>query len=169
MIVFNTTILKFDRQGEKTGWTYIEIPAAQAKKLKPQTKVSFRVKGTLDHHIIKQVALIPMGDGNFIMPLNATLRKAIGKKQGDKLKVALEVDDSAFAFSKEFMDCLRDDPAAWDFFQTLSGSHQKYFSKWIDSAKTSSTKTKRIVMAVTALSQRKGFPEMLRENKRQIY
>lgn len=165
MFAFTTTIHKFDKQGEKTGWTYIEIAAAQAKKLKPGTKVSFRVKGTLDSFKIKQVALLPMGNGNFIMPLNAAMRKGIGKKHGDKLKVSLQADDSEFALSEDFMECLRDDPAAHDFFQSLSGSHQKYFSKWIDSAKTSATKTKRIVMAVTALSKQQGYPEMIRANK----
>lgn len=165
MIQFMTSIYKFDKQGEKTGWTYIEISAQQAKKLKPDTKVSFRVKGTLDSFKIKQVALLPMGEGNFIMPLNAAMRKGIGKKLGDQLKVTLEADDSEFAFSKDFLDCLRDDPAAYDFFHSLSGSHQKYFSKWIDSAKTSVTKTKRIVMAVTALSKKQGYPEMIRANR----
>lgn len=165
MIQFTATIHKFAKQGEKTGWTYIEITASQAKKLKPATKVSFRVKGTLDSFNIKQIALIPMGEGNFIMPLNATMRKGIGKKLGDKLKVAIQADDSEFAFSEDFLACLEDDPIAYDFFQTLSGSHQKYFSKWIDSAKTSHTKTKRIVMAVTALSKMMGYPEMIRANK----
>lgn len=167
MISFNTTIHKFDKQGEKTGWTYIEITATQAKKLKPETKVSFRVKGTLDSYKIKQVALLPMGDGNFIMPLNAAMRKGTGKKLGDKLKVSLEADNSEFEFSADFIECLRDDPAAYDFFQSLTGSHQKYFSKWIDSAKTSATKTKRIVMAVTALAKKQGYPEMIRANKGQ--
>jgi len=165
MIQFTATIHKFDKQGEKTGWTYIEISAAQAKKLKPNTKVSFRVKGTLDSLKIKQVALLPMGEGHFIMPLNASMRKGIGKKLGDMLKVSIEADNSEFALSKDFMDCLHDDPGAYDFFQTLSGSHQKYFSKWIDSAKTSTTKTKRIVMAVTALAQKQGYPEMIRSNR----
>ena len=166
MIQFTTTIHKFAKQGEKTGWTYFELSASQAKKLKPDTKVSFRVKGTLDSFKIKQIALIPMGEGNFIMPLNAAMRKATGKKLGDKLNVSLEEDDSEFTFSEDFIACLHDDPVAYDFFQTLSGSHQKYFSKWIDSAKTSYTKTKRIVMAVTALSKKQGYPEMIRASKR---
>lgn len=166
MIQFTATIHKFAKQGEKTGWTYIEISPSQAKKLKPDTKVSFRVKGSLDSFKIKQIALLPMGEGHFIMPLNAAMRKATGKKLGDKLKVSLEADDSEFAFSEDFIACLQDDPVAYDFFQTLSGSHQKYFSKWIDSAKTSFTKTKRIVMAVTALSRKQGYPEMIRANKR---
>lgn len=165
MIQYVATLYKFAKQGEKTGWTYIEINGRQANRLKPDTKVSFRVKGTLDSFKIKQIALLPMGEGNFIMPLNATMRKGIGKKPGDKLKVSIEADDSAFAFSEDFIACLQDDPVAYDFFQTLSGSHQKYFSKWIDSAKTSYTKTKRIVMAVTALSKKQGYPEMIRANK----
>lgn len=45
MIKYNTIILKFGTKGEKTGWTYIEIPADIAKKLKPGFKQSFRVKG----------------------------------------------------------------------------------------------------------------------------
>ncbi len=165
MILFTATIHKFAKQGEKTGWTYIEISASQAKKLKPDTRVSFRVKGSLDSFKIKQIALIPMGEGNFIIPLNAAMRKGTGKKLGDKLKVSLEADDSDFVFSEEFIACLQDDPVAYDFFQTLSGSHQKYFSKWIDSAKTSATRTKRIVMAVVALSKKQGYPEMIRANK----
>ena len=38
MVHFITTILKFDKQGEKTGWTYIEIPADIAEQLKPNNK-----------------------------------------------------------------------------------------------------------------------------------
>lgn len=165
MITFITTIHKFARQGEKTGWTYIEISTSQAQKLKPDTKVSFRVKGTLDSFKIKQIALMPMGEGNFIMPLNAAMRKAIGKKSGDRLNVTLDADDSEFVLSEDFIACLNDDQVAFDFFQTLPGSHQKYFSKWIDSAKTSATKTKRIVMAITALSKKQGYAEMIRANK----
>jgi hypothetical protein len=166
MITFTATIQRFDKKGEKTGWSYIEISAAHAKKLKPGTKTSFRVKGKLDQLPVKQIALIPMGNGNFIIPFNAAMRKGTGKKHGDKVNVTLECDESKFVMNADFMACLNDDPMANSFFKTLSAGHQRYFSKWIDSAKTSSTKTKRIVMAVNALARKMGFPEMLREAKR---
>ena len=35
MVQFTTTIKQFDKQGEKTGWTYIEIPSDIAEKLMP--------------------------------------------------------------------------------------------------------------------------------------
>ena len=168
MVSFITTIKKFDSQGEKTGWTYIEIPVDITDELMPGNKKGFRVKGKLDNFTINRVALIPMGGGKFIMPINAVLRKGTGKRKGAMLTVQLQVDKTPFKANKDFMDCLADDPAAKIFFDALPKSHQDYFSKWIDSAKTEPTKTKRIAMAVNALSKKWGFPEMLRNSKKEF-
>jgi hypothetical protein len=165
MIRYITTILKFNKKGEKTSWVYIEISESQAQKLKPDTRVSFRVKGLLDHYAFEKVALLPMGDGTFIMPVNATMRKALGKKEGDKVKVEMDVDERKFTLSPDLMKCLKEEPESLAFFKSLTMSHQVYFSKWIESAKTNATKTKRIVMALTAFSKKQGYPEMIRENK----
>jgi bifunctional DNA-binding transcriptional regulator/antitoxin component of YhaV-PrlF toxin-antitoxin module len=165
MISFTSTLIKFDKKGEKTSWTFIEISASQAKKLKPGTKVSFRVRGKLDTHPIKQVALIPMGEGAFILPVNGTMRKALGKKQGDKVKVELEADESKIILSSDLMACLKDEPAVLTAFKKLPGSHQKYFSRWVESAKTPVTKTKRIVMTIEALSKKMDFGAMLRAER----
>lgn len=165
MIIFSTRILRFDKKGEKTGWSYIEISKRQAEQLKPGCRVSFRIKGQLDQHTINKTALLPMGEGNFILPLNGAMRKAIGKKEGDILKVKMELDGSPLTLSSEFIMCLKDDPRAYDFFKTLPKSHQAYFSKWIESAKTIATKTKRITMAVIALGSGQGYGEMMRANK----
>ncbi len=167
MVEYTATLNQFEKQGEKTGWTYIEVPTDIAEKLKPGTKKSFRVKGKLDNYKISGVSLLPMGGGRFIMAINATIRKAIGKKKGAMVKVKLEVDNKGFQFNKDFMECLADEPGATSFFKTLSGSHQRYFSKWIDDAKTIETKTKRIAWAVTALSKKQGFPEMLRSHQKE--
>ena len=162
MLSYTTIILKFDLQGEKTGWTYIEIPGKIAEQLKPAYKKSFRVKGRLDRHIISQVALLPMGNGGFIMPLNAAMRKAIGKRKGATINVQLEEDKKEYQLNTEFIECLADEPAALDFFQSKSPSYQRYYSKWIESAKTDATKTKRIAMAVSSLAKKMEYGEMLR-------
>lgn len=166
IIRFKATMKKFGDMGEKTGWTYIEIPENIASKLKPNHKTSFAVKGTLDEYLFRQVALLPMGAGNFIMALKADIRKTLGKRAGYVLDVVMEPDNSPFEFSEEFMLCLNDDPQASKFFQSLPFSHQKYFSKWIDSAKTTDTKAKRITMAINAMSRKMGYNEMIRENKK---
>ncbi len=163
MVRFTATIHRFDKQGEKTGWTYFEVPQELAQKLKPGNRREFKVKGKLDAFPIKRVSLFPMGGGGFILVLNAALRKGIHKKHGAMVKVQLEVDESPFVFNKDFMDCLADEPAAKKHFESLKGGHQRYFSKWIDDAKTEATRTKRITRAVNALAKKWGFPEMLRD------
>src|ERR1700760_1419733 len=76
MVKFKTKILQFkERMGEKTGWSYIKVPAKIAQQLKPDNKKSFRVKGKLDDHPIGGMALIPMGGGGFILALKAAIRK----------------------------------------------------------------------------------------------
>ncbi|RYF59698.1 MAG: DUF1905 domain-containing protein, partial [Cytophagaceae bacterium] len=95
-ISFKSLLLKFGQNGEKTGWTYIEIPLDLTETLKPGQRTSFRVKGTLDAHPIRQIALLPMGDGTFILVVNATMRRAIRKEEGASVQVMLEVDDEPF-------------------------------------------------------------------------
>lgn len=164
-VVYSTSILKANLPGHQANWTYIIIPAELVQKIKPGHKKEFKVKGSLDKHKLTRVSVMPMGGGDFILPLNADMRKAIGKRHGAMLQVTLEEDKSEFIFNADFMECLTDDPSAKAHFESLPGSHQRYFSKWIDSAKTESTKVKRITMAVNALSKKWGYPEMIRHSQ----
>jgi hypothetical protein len=162
MIRFTTKILKFADMGEKTGWTYIHIPAALAQQLLPGNKKSFRVTGRLDDHSIQKIALIPMGEGDFIMALNAGIRKAICKQKGAALRVELEVDKAVIRPPKALLGCLADEPEALTWFKGLPGSHQNYFGNWIRAAKTEGTRTRRIACVVTAMVRHLNFAEMLR-------
>lgn len=165
MIHYTTTIHKFDAQGEKTGWTYIEIPADLAQELFPGNKKSFRVKGRLDKFSIHNVAVMPMGDGSFIMAINAEMRKGILKKQGAMLDVKLEKDTSEIPIHPELIAALEEEADAKKYFESLAPSHCKYFSKWIGDAKTEPTKMKRLTQCILALSQSKDYGTMIREQK----
>src|SRR5450432_4773422 len=124
MVQFTATILQFAEQREKTGWSYVTIPPDIAEKLKPGFKKSFRVKGKLDAYPIRQQALLPMGNGEFILPLNASLRKAIHKNKGAMVKCILEEDAKPKIISKELLACLNDAPKAEKKFMSLPHSHQ---------------------------------------------
>lgn len=165
MTTYTTTIHQFEEQGEKTGWTYIEIPADIAQEIFPGNKKSFRVKGKLDNYAIKSVAVMPMGDGNFIMALNAAMRKGIGKRKGAMLKVALAKDDSPLEIAPELLECLADEPDALAYFQSLAPSHQRYFSNWVSEAKTETTKAKRLAICLSALARKMEYGPMIREQK----
>jgi Domain of unknown function (DUF1905)/Bacteriocin-protection, YdeI or OmpD-Associated len=166
MIEFTAILKRFDQQGEKTGWTYFDVSADLASRLKPGNKKSFRVKGKLDDFKINGVALIPMGGGHFIMAVNAAMRKALGKRKGASVRVQLAVDQKGLELNKEFIACLADEPLAIQHFQSLPRGHQNYFSKWVESARTDPTRVKRITQAVNALAKGWGFSEMIRNQKK---
>ena len=165
MIEIIATLKKFDQQGEKTGWTYLEIPEETALKLVPENKKAFRVKGFLDNFEFSGISLIPMGGGDFIFPVKAEIRKAIGKSKGAAVKVKMEVDKSPVLLSSELLDCLSDEPVALAFFNKLPPSHRNYYSKWIESAKTDETKAKRITQTVMACSRKQHYGEMMQSLK----
>ena len=167
MHTFTALLQKFAQKGEKTGWTYIEVPPAITDALKPGQKTSYRVKGTIDSHRIQAVALVPMGysdgsDGEFIIAVNATMRRSIHKEAGEMVRVNLEVDDAPMPVSADLMACLADDPAALAHFQALPPGHQRYYHNWIESAKTPPTKAKRIMQTVVGLSMGMDYGEMIR-------
>jgi len=168
MISFVTSIQKFGKQGEKTGWTYILVPSELAEKLQPGSRKGFRVKGKIDQHPFKMVSLLPMGGGDFIMTLNASMRKAIKKQKGAEVSVRMEVDHGEIVPPKELMDCLADEPKAMEVFQKLPGSHRNYYINWIRSAKTEPTIAKRIAATVTAMEKGWDFGQMLRAMKKEI-
>lgn len=165
MIQFTTIIKRFDAQGEKTGWTYIEVPAGIAQQLLPGNRKGFRVKGYLDKYKFEGISLIPMGGGNFILTLKAAVRKEIHKKHGAMLDVKLQVDPKPILPPPELMECLADEPTALANFNKLPKSHQNYYTRWINEAKTEHTKTKRIAQTVNALSRGMNFGETMRSMK----
>ena len=168
MVQFTAVIEQAGEMGEKTGWSYVIVPPDIIAQLKPGFKKSFRVKGKLDAHSITQQALLPIGKGVFMMPLNASLRKAIHKNKGAMLRLSLEEDKKPLKVSAELLECLTDSPKAENKFRALPQSHQMYYSKWIESAKTIQTKAKRIGMTITAMEKNLTYGEMLRLNAQSV-
>lgn len=167
MVEFTTVILQFADQGEKTGWTYVEVPADIAQQLKPGNKRSFRVRGMLDGFAVAGMALMPMGGGNFIMALKADVRKGIRKNAGTMLQVKLEVDtDYKVEIPAELQECFDFELNALEFFNSLPKSHREYFLKWINDAKTAETRNKRIVNTVNAMLRKWGYNVMIREMRK---
>lgn len=167
MVSYTTIILQFAEQGEKTGWTYIEIPADIAQQLKPDNRKSFRVKGTLDSFAIAGVALMPMGEGLFIMAINADMRKGIRKHKGAVLQVSLEEDtEFKVEMPDDLQECFDYESEALEFFNSLPKSHRNYFIKWINDAKTETTRANRIANTINAMVRKWSYSEMIRNSRK---
>ena len=162
MVEFTTILQKFGEMGEKTGWTFMEIPPEIAQQIKPNTRTSYRVKGKIDDFPLKMVALLPMGEGGFIIPMNDRIRKGIRKNTGATVKLQLEEDTDEFILSPDLLECMEEVPEAIEKFNKLPKSHQKYYSNWVESAKTMDTKSKRIAMAIKGFQMGMNYGEMMR-------
>lgn len=166
MVTFKAEIERFAEMGEKTGWTYVFIPFAIANTIKPDCRKSYRVKGRLDQVEIEGIALVPMGEGNFIIALNGGIRKQLRKDLGGVLELSLEEDTTFKIEMPEDLElCLSDEPHLLKNFLKQPKSHQNWYINWLNSAKTEPTRTKRIVKIVSAMDKDWDFGTMMRDGK----
>lgn len=133
----------------KGGWTFARIPELLQDKKAPFGWV--KVRGTIDGYEIRKYHLMPMGHGRLFLPVKAEIRKKIKKDEGDFVHVILYPDDEPLEIPEEMMLCIKDEPAAWKFFKSLSESEQKFYIDWVYAAKKTDTKINRLAKTVNRL------------------
>jgi Domain of unknown function (DUF1905)/Bacteriocin-protection, YdeI or OmpD-Associated len=148
---FHATIERFAEMGEKTNWYYVIIPEDVLQVLQATKIKSLRVKGLLDAVPIHLIALWPIGEAHYILPLNATIRKQLHKDVEDSIHLQIEIDNDEIGIAPELHDCLQDEPLAMQRFYAMNKSWQNNFSRMVNDAKTPTTKAKRIAKFLEAL------------------
>jgi Domain of unknown function (DUF1905)/Bacteriocin-protection, YdeI or OmpD-Associated len=138
-----------ERFAGKGGWTFAVIPEILQDKKSHFGWV--KVRGTIDGYEIRKYHLMPMGNGKLFLPVNATIRKEIKKKEGDYVHVILYPDNEPLEVPEEMLLCLKDEPAALKFFKSISESEQKFYIQWVYSAKKEETKVDRLAKTINRL------------------
>lgn len=100
---------------------------------------------------------MPMGNGQLFLPVNAAIRKAIGKKAGDEVQVILYTDNSPTEIPEELRLCLQDEPSAYETFMGYSEGEKKAFIDWIYSAKKETTRINRIAKTIDKVLKHQKF------------
>jgi hypothetical protein len=139
---------KFDGKG---GWTFARIPEILQNKNSHFGWV--KVRGTIDGFEIRKYHLMPMGNGMLFLPVKAEIRKRIKKDVGDLVHVILYPDNEPLEVPEEMLLCLRDEPKALKFFNSLSESERKFYIEWVYSAKREETKVDRMAKTIDRLSK----------------
>lgn len=146
---------KLEKFPGKGGWTYARIPEVLQDKTSPFGWV--KVRGTIDGFEIRKYHLMPMGNGKLFLPVKADIRKQIHKHEGDIVHVVLYPDNEPLSIPEEMLLCLRDEPKALSFFQSLSEGEQKYYLDWIYSAKKEDTRVSRLAESINRLLKKLKF------------
>jgi hypothetical protein len=142
---------KLEKFHGKGGWTFARIPDLPKNSKTPFGWV--KVRGTIDDFEIKKYHLMPMGNGKFFLPVKAEIRKKIKKDEGDFVHIILFPDDEPLEIPEEMVLCLRDEPDALKFFDSLSESQRKFYISWVYSAKRQETKIDRLAKTINRLAR----------------
>jgi hypothetical protein len=131
--------------------TFVLIP--NFPPVRPTGKGSFRVKGLIDSYELKQYNLLPGQNNSMILPINAAVRKKIGKQVGDYVEVTLFADESQLILPEYFAISLMDSPKAQQFFDNLTEANKKYYIQWVDAAQKMETKVERMLKVIEKLEK----------------
>ena len=132
--LFNAEVV-LSRFPGKGGWTYAPIGQLPFK-----VKTHFgnlKVSGRLDELVLTDAHLMPMGKGLRFLPVNAELRKRLGKQAGDMVHLQLFVTDEPIGSTislADFTECLAEVPAALRAFEALAAPQQQELFEQVASA-----------------------------------
>jgi hypothetical protein len=145
---FETAILTLGKTA-----TGIEVPAEIVEALGGGKRP--RVTVTLNGYTYRST-VAPMG-GKFLLPVSAEVRQNAGVAGGDLVEVGLELDTEPreVTVPDDFAAALAAEPAARQFFDSLSYSNRRWHVMQVEGAKTEATRQRRIEKSVTLLAANK--------------
>jgi bifunctional DNA-binding transcriptional regulator/antitoxin component of YhaV-PrlF toxin-antitoxin module len=147
-IIFKTELLLAGKTA-----TGVAVPAEVVQKL--GTSKNPPVKVTINGYTYPST--IAVRNGMFMLPVSAEVRENAGIKSGEIIEVSVVLDTQPRVVEApaDFQDALDKNPAAKQYFETLSNSNKKFFIGSIEQAKTQETRMRRIEKAIVDLEQKK--------------
>jgi len=97
--------------------------------------------------------LIVTMKGCTFLGVTQEIRNKIGKNPGDEISVTLKKDEEEriVKIPEDFAALLQAHADAYDFYKTLSFTNQKSYIQWLTSAKTDTTRLRRMQEAIGML------------------
>ncbi len=145
-----------ERSDNKLWGCHFRIPSRIAKQL--MNGDGRRVVCTLNDAAEYQRAMIPHGNGSFVITVNKKLRDSLGLTFGMEVEVSLRRDESQYGLPlpKELQALLRQDEEGNALFHALTRGRQRTLLYIIGSAKSSEKRIARAIAVVNHLKANKG-------------
>jgi hypothetical protein len=122
----------------------LDVPAVFGRARAP-------VRGSINGFPFRST-IAKYGD-RYYLPVNAALRDEAGVGAGETVEIEVERDDEPRVVEApaDLRAALDRDPEAARFFDGLSYTHRKEYVQWIDEARRSETRARRIEKTVAML------------------
>lgn len=101
-------------------------------------------------------SLAKMGHHCHCLGLTQKVRNTIGKHPGDVVHVVIQQDTAPriVEIPEDLKKLMAEDKEITNFFDSLSYTHQKEYAEWINSAKKSETRAKRLEQVIALLKSK---------------
>jgi len=145
-----------DSKPAKTGASLVlKIPASVSKGLPSSDKAT--VEGTINGHPFR-ATLEPNTSGSHLLYVNRAMREGAQADAGDTARLVILVPEPEPSVPADLRGALAASQRAKTFWKTVTYMNRHDWIRWIDSAKTSDTRARRIALAIEWLSSGKRTP-----------
>lgn len=149
-VIFVDDTFTLQRMQQKGGWTFVLIPLE-----KPAIRAPFgmqKVNGFIDSYELKEVTMWSMKNQGHFLAIKASIRKAIGKEEGDTVRLTLYTNEPPPVDDDDFLICLKDDPDAYAAFLSYPEKKKKLIRAWVLAPLSEDGKIQRIAEAIDRIA-----------------
>ena len=135
---------------------FVEVPPQVVADFGKKGQVKVRVE--VDGYVFR-TSIAPYG-GKHLLGLRKEIREAIGKTDGDTIRVSMEIDSEAriVEVPDDFAQAMAAQASIRAGFDKLSFTHQKEYVEWITESKRAETRQRRIEKAIQMLQENVKTP-----------
>lgn len=150
---FTSALHKFDGN---LWYYYLPVPAGIANQY--IVGKDRRVICTLNETTVFQAALMPLGDGNFFVNVNKTIRTKLKLQEGSDVQVSLQKDQSEYGLPvpEEFAELLKQDEEGSKRFHALTPGKQRTLLYIVAKPKSSDLRIRNGMVILEHLKRTQG-------------
>ena len=125
-----------------------------------------RVVCRLNDRVTYQCAMLPRGDGSYLITVNKKIRTQLRLEEGTRFEVSLEKDESEFGlpFPEELEELLAQDPEGNKHFDALTPGKKRNLLYIVGQPRRSETRLSRALAVVDHLKENGGVIDFKRLN-----
>ena len=150
---FKARLVRYPTVAKAGSSAMLDVPKVISKKLGGASKV----EGTINGHPFR-AALERNASGGHRLRVNAAMREGAGADAGDTVRLAILGPEPEPRVPADLRSAFKTFPEAKKLWRDLDADARRIWIRWIESAKKTETRARRVTRTVEQLSEGKRRP-----------